>query len=1031
MQLYRLTLSGIGPFAAQQEIDFTKLTQDGLFLLTGQTGAGKSTIIDAVVFALYGDVAGGDESDKSRLVSTFRGDSEPVVELIFETAAGLFKVRRTPAYERQRARGTGTTTQNATCKVWRMIDTDQEGEDAYSGIQEANQVLARAIGLTKDQFTQTVVLPQGKFAAFLRTTPDDRVTILQSIFGTQFYERLRAELKSLASSHTQALRDAETTFQNATANFRALAWDDDFPGVVASPVIHPVKDSPNDLLGPAENDLADAASSRDAAGVSEDDLLMAFDESEGKAQFARLRLAQLNSLTRLLTDAVSSADEAHSAASEALSAAENTAKLWQEKQGYLNQQITLAEHEPEILVLRERVQRAKSAAILKPFQDAAVKAERQLEASTVSLAAAKDSSTLPVEFAELSLTELQQRVTELQALSREFHRLVAVETKLTDARDAVSDFRNRLSAAEKTIGELNEKHAESLAKQEQTEVVLNELGNAELELDGATRALDQATAQLNSHAEFIGLGKRLAAAIEEDRLRHERTAAAQSTATRVRERWLANLAGTLATELQDSRPCAVCGSTEHPAPASPPDQDSTKEAVDAAEHLFEVARAFEQEAHDQVLRLTTEVDGHPLKGAALYELQETAARARLAFEAAKTRKESLIASRAASENLMREIAELAKRLHEEELKSVQLASSIKELEANIRAWSDELKDQLNGHASIQARQQEHLVIQQATENLLACLVGVAAAQTESATRRNEFTQQLAASELSEPELADALLPADTMKAFEKTIDEHEKLADHLARQLAREELISLVSEPVADLAALRLEVNQAQTQRDVAIKAHAQHERRVNDVTRSCDVLAKAGKQLSAQKLESSTYVQLSDLAAGGAGNLRGITLPSYVLLQRFKEVIDAANVRLNAMTNGRYALEHTEEKERTERKRGLGLSVIDRESDEARNPRTLSGGETFQASLALALGLADAVMMEAGGIEMGTMFIDEGFGTLDDAALELVMNQLGKLSDGGRAVGIISHVQELRRQIPNQIVVTKNGDGTSQLRML
>ena len=1039
MQLYRLTLSGIGPFATQQEIDFTQLTQDGLFLLTGQTGAGKSTIIDAVVFALYGDVAGGDESDKSRLVSTFRGGSEPVVELIFETPAGLFKVRRTPTYERQRARGSGTTTQNATCKVWRMIDIDQEGADSYSGIQEANHVLARAIGLTKDQFTQTVVLPQGKFADFLRTTPDNRVAILQTIFGTQFYEQLRNELKALASTHTQALRDAETTFKNAAANFRAIAWDGDSTGdSTAAPKKNSTSalggaaaDSAGNLLNYPEIGPAESVLDPGFEEISEDALLAAFDASEDKTEFAQHRIDQFVWLTGLLTDAVRVADAAHSAVANELSAAENAAKLWREKQGYLRQQLELADREPDIAILRKRVQRATIAAILKPFQDAFTKAERQLEMSAASLAAARISPALSDEFAELPLAELQKRVTELMALTPELRRLAEVETKLTSAREKVTKLHNHLSATDQTISELTNSQKDLITKQGQTQAELDALLNAELELDGATRELDQATAQLTAHAEFTVLTKRLAEAIEEDRRMGERTNHAKSMARRVRERWLANLAGTLAGELQDSTPCPVCGSTEHPAPASPPDEDSTREAVDAADRLFEEARLAEQQAHEQVLRLTTKVDGHPLKGAVLGELQEAETKARLTREHAQARNESRLTLGRAAEKLGHQLAELTERLHEEKIKSVQTTSSIEELERDISDWSGELDGQLGGHSSIQARQQEHLSTQRAAENLLSCLLNVEAAQTELANRKNEFTGQLTASTLTEPELAGAWLPAETVKTFEKTIDEHEKLANHLARQLAREELIPLVNEPLDDLGSLRLKLSQAQTQRDRAIAKQAQHDRRLNEATRSQNALAKAGEKLASQKLQSSTYVQLSDLAAGGGANLKGITLPSYVLLQRFKEVIEAANVRLNAMTNGRYALEHTEERERAERKRGLGLSIIDRESDEARNPRTLSGGETFQASLALALGLADAVMMEAGGIELGTMFIDEGFGTLDDVALELVINQLGKLRDGGRVVGIISHVQELRRQIPNQIVVTKNGDGTSQLKTL
>ncbi|MGB4630077.1 MAG: SMC family ATPase, partial [Propionicimonas sp.] len=228
MEVIRLEFQGIGPFTHHHVIDFRELGQSGLFLLEGPTGSGKTTILDAIVFALYGDVAGADSS-KGRIVSTMLDPTrEPFVDLVIDSSRGLLRVRRTPDFERPKLRGEGTTTSRATIKLWKLSTPDDRvGVPISTSIAEASEELKQAIGLDKGQFTQTVMLPQGHFATFLRAKPEDRRGVLQDIFGTEFYERFAKKLAELAGEHRRREESACVSVHEVASNYCQVAWYDD------------------------------------------------------------------------------------------------------------------------------------------------------------------------------------------------------------------------------------------------------------------------------------------------------------------------------------------------------------------------------------------------------------------------------------------------------------------------------------------------------------------------------------------------------------------------------------------------------------------------------------------------------------------------------------------------------------------------------------------------------------------------------------------------------------------------------------
>jgi len=992
MYLHRLELRAIGPYPDLVTIDFAALAASGVFLLEGPTGSGKSTIIDAVVFALYGGLAGSDASS-DRLHSQHADPAvEPFVELVFETGAGTFRVRRTPQYDRPKQRGTGTVKQQASVQLFRLAaPTDVAGEPMSSRIPEVGVEIARIVGLDRAQFLQTVVLPQGEFARFLRSPGEDRRKLLQSLFGTQVYDRTADELAARRRAVQAEVEGADDRVRDALARFAQaadLAGADEsiVPGTVAS------------LRATA--DAAGAARSAAAAAAT----AATEHERSVTARAAALeRRAALLLRQTLLDDDAPAIEQARAA----VATAERSARVAAVADGL--DAATVRADDTAAAAARLREQHALGAVdaqqvarrrdtLTDALSDVRHLVAVEAEADTRRTAIAEASAT-----ASRLTDDLAALDTALEARPTERARIVeAARTASTTAADA--------DAAAHEVARVQSLRADLAARD-----------RAEQRVAGAERIVADAR-------------RRATEALDAERS--------------LRERRIAGLAGELGAALTPGDPCPVCGSTAHPSVAAPQDDHPTIQAVESAgdatrtadQQLADAAAdlAVERAEHLRLTDVVGTVDTVALDAMAVAADERVRAAhdaAALVLEHERERTAHDTATRA----LERERNDLDAR---RTVLASTAASDAERLEADLRSVHEAIdrlaalldSDDGSSPASLRAVVDE-------LDGRLTVLRAVAEADDRAAAAsraRDERSAEVARvlDEQGFPDVDAAragLLDPDTVARFRSSIS-----AAEAERAVVRAGLEDPAVVQAADDDPEQLDVPAAQAERvrataeldeatRLAVTA-AHRAEAVEQCATEVDRTVRARQETSAR---SRAVVRLADVANGVASvNPTGITLGTYVLMRRFEDVVAAANDRLRGMLAGRFTLETSDERESGSRARrtGLALAVHDHTTDTVRDPRSLSGGETFTVSLCLALGLADVVQAEAGGVSLGTLFVDEGFGTLDPETLDDVIGQLSRLTAGGRQVGIVSHVEELKQRIPERIAVRRTPAGGSQV---
>ena len=1041
MRLHRLTMTAVGPYAGTETIDFDRFAASGLFLLTGPTGSGKTTIIDAIVFALYGDVADADDSSKDRIRSRLAGpETQTVVELVFSTSAGAYRVRRTPAYRRPKRRGTGTTPERASLKVWRLTGPDgRSADDAVLRPDEAGPELARAVGLSRSQFTQTVVLPQGKFARFLRASSDERHLLLRDVFGTRVYDDLQKELTDRARGAKRAAESARADVRSAAeALIALLSGADGAPDPadrlrLATAAAEVDADAVEAVLGEARAGL-DARLARteaDLAGARERRSRATAALEEAKDLAARLaRRAELMEAGRRLEDGAAQAREDVDRLDAAQRAARVAGVEALARRSALGARAALEDLAREGAGDDEgEGARAEMAGALDRLDlDHLGAAAPQADPTAAPPPVPPLSSTAALlEDLRVRAKAARERAAALAPLEELEQGLGARRTELDERRAQETEMHDLVVRDEEALAALPQ-------DEDRLRAGLAAARRASSRLPALELAHERAATRLEAHERLAEVAERLEAAAGAVEQARTGALAARDRAHRLRRQWISATAAGLVGELVEGEPCPVCGSPDHPAPAEAGAEAVPRADVEQAEDEARRAEAALQEAVLDAERLRTERDaaadraGRGTRAEAAREVESAAAALKAARDeaAAEERLDAELAE------LGRRSAELSERLAGRREALAGLRASSQTLDERLRADAARIESARGDAGTVAELRAGHSARADADERLADLTAGARDAVLSAIEAAGALADALKAEGFADAgALARAGLDPGAREDLARRVQETAVEAERVRRGLAEGAVAALTGEESADVEAAEADGEAAEAAWREAVEARSSLRARRDAVEASCRTLSRAVTALGAATGDAAALVEVSALASGSGSNRRAIPLASWVLLERFAEVLVFANQRLEHMSGGRYALVRVEDEKQAARRRGLGLGVVDRLGGEAtRDPRTLSGGETFYVSLALALALADVVTTESGGIAMETLFVDEGFGSLDPEALQDVLAELSRLRAGGRTVGIVSHVEELRRQIPDQIRVGRDDRG-SRLRTI
>ncbi|MBC3983804.1 SMC family ATPase [Streptomyces sp. AC536] len=998
MRLHRLSVTAFGPFGGTHEVDFDALSAAGLFLLHGPTGAGKTSILDAVCYALYGAVPGARQGSTLSLRSHHADPNTPTsVRLELTVADRRLEITRRPEQLRPKKRGDGMTRDKAQTLLREQVTTGPNGPEwkALSrSHQEVGEEIGQLLGMSREQFCQVVLLPQGDFARFLRADDQARGQLLGRLFDTgrfaavedRLAELRRTTQRRVASGDEDLLRLAHRIAQEAGDNPDA-------------------RERPLPDLTPGEPGLAAAV-----------------------LEWAAIARSGARERRDVALAAVRAAEATHHAAGRR---AEEAAELDRLQRRYAQARARaaeLAERAPEREQTRERLRRARDAEVVAPALDLCQTAERDLRAARD--AEERCRAPLPPHLATADRDqlaalerELRQELGQLAAARRLERRASDIDTELAALdRDARADEDAIAEAAEWLAGWSERR----LAHQRRVDACQEAAARADqlaARIDPAVRARDAAE-----------LRDRLTGRVEA--LRAERLRAAErSTAARdhwldLKERRLRGIAAELAAALRPGQPCAVCGSSAHPAPAQAGEDHVDRAAEEAAQAAHQETEALREEAESQLGAACAEL------AAATASAGDTPA-AELAHAVSELRREHATAqatgaeTHAAREELAHAEREYERRRaqREDAERRVAARTSRREtLAGELASLTAQLTEARRGAASVAARADR--LERQVTQ--LADAVEAAAASESAARRLREARERLAdaaqrAGFPSPRDAADAVLDASRREALQQALDQWQAEEAAVAAELADPAARAAAGRPPADLARAEAAVEAAtHALRGASARETAARER-CDQLDQLSTQAARAARALGPLRAEYERVAALASLTAGtSAENERKMRLESYVLAARLEQVAAAASARLDHMSGGRYTLVHSDARTSGRGRAGLGLHVIDAWTGHGRDTATLSGGETFFASLALALGLADVVTDEAGGVRLDTLFIDEGFGSLDEQTLDEVLDVLDSLRERDRTVGIVSHVADLRQRVPAQLEVVKGRAGSA-----
>ena len=919
MRPLRLKISGFGPYAGTQELDFTDFGSGGLYLITGDTGAGKTTIFDAITFALFGE-ASGDSREPGMLRSKYARAEDPTeVELTFSYGGKVYAIKRNPEYDRAKTRGTGTTRQHSQVQLTypdgRIVDKQREVDKA----------ICQIIGLTREQFSQVCMISQGEFRKLLQADTKQRQEIFREIFKTGPYVALQGRLKDEANDLYRQMANAEASRRQYISGI---------------------------TCGEDSVLLPQVKKARDGGMLTADVMALLEKLLEEDRSAQQVLTERLEAAEKQLEQVNGQLAQAEAYAKARVSLGENLEKqtrltqvLEQAKQTLAAAQATVPEQEAVA------TQITQIRLLLPEYEELSQKSG---ELSTCQKALLQ--AGLEEQKAQSAIEALTQTLVAMKAQRKELETVSAQKEKVLGEQKQLSDSRTKLSAVLTSLQEL-EKQRRRLAEKQ--------------------------AAYLK--AEAVSAEKRRAYDV-------------------ANKAFLDEQAGILASGLIPGTPCPVCGATDHPHLAVRSQSAPTEEEVKQAKEDYETAQ-----------QITNRASSH-----------------------ASAQKGAVSAM---GEKLLQELGAL--------LPGVPLAEAGTVARAKIDALTAQLGILSREIAALEAKEARREELDGLLPKKEAELTQKREAETAAKARAASLTAAVEALEKQVAALKEKLTFPDkagaeaSRNALQKRLDALKKaLTDAQNDYNSGKEALAAVASAIEQLRQRLAEgcdiaVEALQTERAALIGQKSEITQKQKDIHARLTANSRAQRDIAA-KAEEMTRLEtrhawvraLSDTANGTVTGKDKIMLETYIQTTYFDRILQRANLRLLKMSAGQYDLKRQRKAESMRGQSGLELDIIDHVNGTERSVNTLSGGEAFLASLALALGLSDEVQMST-SIRLDTLFVDEGFGSLDSEALSKAYHTLASLTEGNRLVGIISHVAELKERIGNQIVVTKKKEGGSQAKIV
>ena len=915
MRPLKLTIAGFGPYAGTQILDFETLGTSGLYLITGDTGAGKTTIFDAITFALFGE-ASGESRKASMLRSKYAKAEDPTfVELTFAYGNKEYTVKRNPEYERPKTRGIGVTKESADAQL-----AYPDGR-VVTKLKDVDRAVQEIIGLSREQFSQVAMISQGEFRKLLQADTKARQEIFRDIFGTGLYVTLQNQLKDRAN---EVYKLREQANQSIRQYIGGILCDEDS--------LHSmdVKKAKEGTLPMAE--LMELI-----------DQLLAEDSAANEALEAELSYngKKADEVTSQLTQA-----SAYQTAKESLDKKlkEETADILSLEQS----KEVLGQARANIPEQETMAKQITAIEILLPSYDVLDRQNDELDQMIEALQTAVDNRSS----GQTAKTALMEEIT---SLKEERSRL-----------ETVSADKEKLSAQREKLCERSEQLGQLMA-------AFDGLADQKEELERLQQDYLTATATSTK------LGQEYEAK---------------------NKAFLDEQAGILATGLATGTPCPVCGATDHPNPATLSDSAPTEAAVKKAKTAYEEAQKKTEKAS---------ADASTQKGVA--ETSEENIRKQIAGLLPDTTFED--APRIATEQK----AELTAQMDEFGKQIKALAAKEKRKSAIDQSLPEKEK----------ALADTDVKMAQANEQIAVLETAIASLQKQIAELKLNLhfkNKAVAQAQIDKLKLARANMQTALDAAEQAHTAAKEKLAAVRAVIVQLNEQLDGGTE--LDIAQLKNDKEQLNTDRKLILQKQKNIHARISANTNAQKNIADKERELIEQERRHAWMRALSDTANGTLGGKEKLMLETYIQTTYFDRILERANTRLRKMSGGQYDLKRRKTAANKQAQSGLELDIVDHINTTERSVNTLSGGEAFLASLALAIGLSDEVQMST-GIRLDTLFVDEGFGSLDSEALTKAYNTLAGLTEGNRLVGIISHVAELKERIDRQIVVTKDRTGGSR----